>query len=85
MGGLGDVVTALGRAVKDQGHIVEVILPRYEFFLHSPVLQGQLKYETEFDWGGTRIYVTTAVVENLRVFFIEPKNGFFATPTVYGR
>ncbi|PNW82516.1 hypothetical protein CHLRE_06g282000v5 [Chlamydomonas reinhardtii] len=85
VGGLGDVVTALGRAVKDQGHIVEVILPRYEFFLHSPVLQGQLKYETEFDWGGTRIYVTTAVVENLRVFFIEPKNGFFATPTVYGR
>jgi hypothetical protein len=35
--------------------------------------------------GGTRIFVTTAVVENLRVFFIEPKNGFFATPTVYGR
>lgn len=47
--------------------------------------QGQMKYETEFDWGGTRIYVTSAIVENLRVFFIEPKNGFFATPTVYGR
>lgn len=44
-----------------------------------------MKYETEFDWGGTRIYVTSAMVENLRVFFIEPKNGFFATPTVYGR
>ena len=28
MGGLGDVVTALGRAVQEQGHLVEVILPR---------------------------------------------------------
>ena len=28
VGGLGDVVTALGRAVKEQGHDVEVILPR---------------------------------------------------------
>jgi hypothetical protein len=50
VGGLGDVVTALGRAVKDNGHLVEVILPRYDFLLHSPVLAGQLRYETEFDW-----------------------------------
>ena len=28
VGGLGDVVTALGRAVQEQGHMVEVILPR---------------------------------------------------------
>ena len=28
VGGLGDVVTALGRAVQDEGHMVEVILPR---------------------------------------------------------
>jgi starch synthase len=29
VGGLGDVVTALGRAVQELGHTVEVILPRY--------------------------------------------------------
>jgi starch synthase len=28
VGGLGDVVTALGRAIKEEGHLVEVILPR---------------------------------------------------------
>ena len=28
VGGLGDVVTALGRAVQEQGHLVEVIIPR---------------------------------------------------------
>jgi hypothetical protein len=44
-----------------------------------------MRHETEFDWGGTRIFVSTAIVEGLRCFFIEPKNNFFATPTVYGR
>lgn len=39
VGGLGDVVTALGRAVQEQGHLVEVCLPKYEFFNYSPVLQ----------------------------------------------
>ena len=34
---------------------------------------------------GTKIYVTTAIVEGLRVWFIEPKNGFFDTGSVYGR
>ena len=29
VGGLGDVVTALGRAVQEHGHMVEVILPRW--------------------------------------------------------
>ncbi len=29
VGGLGDVVTALGRAVQEQGHTVEVLLPRW--------------------------------------------------------
>lgn len=28
VGGLGDVVTALGRAVKENGHMVEVIIPK---------------------------------------------------------
>jgi starch synthase len=28
VGGLGDVVTALGRAVQEEGHLVECILPR---------------------------------------------------------
>ena len=32
MGGLGDVVTALGRAVQEAGNLVEVILPRFDLF-----------------------------------------------------
>ena len=44
-----------------------------------------MRYETEFDWGGTKVYVCSCVVEGLRCFFIEPKNGFFMTGSVYGR
>ena len=84
VGGLGDVVTALGRAVKEEGHLVEVVLPKYAFFNQSPMLGG-MTYETEFEFGGTRVYVCSCVVEGLRTFFLEPKNGFFDTPTVYGR
>lgn len=57
---------------------------RYDFFLASPLL-GATQYETEFDFGGTHVFVSTCVVEGLRCFFIEPQNGFFATETVYGR
>ncbi|GAB4820993.1 hypothetical protein N2152v2_008039, partial [Parachlorella kessleri] len=82
VGGLGDVVTSLGRAVQEQGHQVEVVLPRYAFFSHSPLLSG-LKYETEFDWNGTKVFVTTCMVEGLRVYFLEPGNGTFNSQTVY--
>lgn len=84
VGGLADVVTSLGRAVKELGHLVEVVLPRYDFFLQSPMLNNVV-YETDFEWGGTRIFVSTQIVEGLRVFFIEPQNGFFSTQSVYGR
>lgn len=36
-GGLGDVVTALGRAVQDEGHAVEVVLPKYDCIDYSQV------------------------------------------------
>ena len=84
VGGLGDVVTALARCVQERGHHVEIILPRFDFLLASPLLQD-LKYETEFDWGGCKNFVSTCVVEGVRVFFIEPSNGYFKVDSVYGR
>ena len=84
VGGLADVVTAISRAMQDNGHMVEVILPKYEFFNNS-VLLGSREYETHFDWGGTTIRVEKCVVEDLQCFFIEPQNGMFQTGSVYGR
>ena len=84
VGGLGDVVTALARAVHDQGNLVEIILPKYSFFNQSPMLGG-MEYETQFEWGGTTIQVQRCTVEGIQVFFIEPQNGFFDVGSVYGR
>ncbi|PSC67151.1 glycosyltransferase family 5 [Micractinium conductrix] len=83
VGGLGDVVTSLGRAVQEQGHTVEVVLPRYNFFQQSPLLGGT-QYETEFDFGGTKVFVSTCMVEGLRCFFVEPRNGMFDGPVYAG-
>lgn len=83
VGGLGDVVTALGRAVASEGNVVEVILPRYDFFLQSPLLGGT-RYETEFDWLGTKVFVSTCIVEGLRCWFLEPANGMFSGPVYKG-
>lgn len=37
VGGMGDVVTALGRAVQEEGHKVQVILPKYDCINYSQV------------------------------------------------
>ena len=84
VGGLGDVVTALSRAVQEHGHHAEIILPRYDFLLSSPLLQGTT-FEAEMDWGGCKNFVTTCVVEGVRVFFIEPSNGMFKVSQVYSQ
>jgi len=39
VGGMGDVVTALGRAVQEEGHKVEVILPKYDCIQYDEVRQ----------------------------------------------
>ena len=37
VGGMGDVVTALARAVKDEGNEVEVIIPKYDCIHYNQV------------------------------------------------
>lgn len=37
VGGMGDVVTALGRAVQDEGHDVSVILPKYDVLRYGAI------------------------------------------------
>jgi glycogen synthase len=37
VGGMGDVVTALARAVQDEGNMVEVIIPKYDVISYHQV------------------------------------------------
>jgi starch synthase len=37
VGGMGDVVTALARAVQEEGHTVEVVVPKYDIISYHQV------------------------------------------------
>ncbi|OVA11483.1 Glycosyl transferase [Macleaya cordata] len=82
VGGLGDVVTSLSRAVQDLGHNVDIILPKYDCLNLSNVKDFQ--YHRSYAWGGTEIKVWFGKVEGLSVYFLEPQNGLFWAGCIYG-
>ncbi|KAI3986694.1 hypothetical protein MKX01_014232, partial [Papaver californicum] len=82
VGGLGDVVTSLSRAVQDLGHKVDIILPKYDCLNLSNVKDFQ--FHRSYFWGGTEIKVWFGKVEGLSVYFLEPQNGLFWTGCIYG-
>lgn len=82
VGGLGDVVTALGRAVQEEGHTVEVVMPKYDCIDYEQV--SDLNQRHSFNYGGSHIQVWSGEVEGLNVTFIEPDNGFFWVGCIYG-
>ncbi|KAH9325755.1 hypothetical protein KI387_005933, partial [Taxus chinensis] len=82
VGGLGDVVTSLSRAVQDFGHSVEIICPKYDCLNYNHV--RDLQFRQEFFLGGTQIKVWHGKVEGLSVNFIDPNNGMFRVGCIYG-
>ncbi|KAL5578838.1 hypothetical protein UlMin_011280 [Ulmus minor] len=82
VGGLGDVVTSLSRAVQELNHHVDIILPKYNCLNLSNVKEFQ--FNRSYSWGGTEIKVWYGKVEGLSVYFLEPQNGFFGRGCIYG-
>lgn len=82
VGGLGDVVTSLSRAVQDLNHHVDIVLPKYDCLNLSHV--KDLHYRKSYAWSGTEIKVWFGKVEGLPVYFLAPQNGMFSTGCVYG-
>nr|QOW94462.1 SSS [Lilium brownii var. giganteum] len=83
VGGLGDVVTSLSRAVQDLGHSVDIILPKYDCMNLSNV--KDFHFHQSFFWKETEIKVWFGKVEGLSTFFLEPQNGMFSIGCIYGR
>ncbi|KAK8468909.1 hypothetical protein PHAVU_006G149680 [Phaseolus vulgaris] len=83
VGGLGDVVTSLSRAVQDLNHNVDIILPKYDCLNLSNI--KDFECQKNYLWAGTDIKVWHGKVEGLSVYFLEPQNGFFQVGCVYGR
>lgn len=73
VGGLGDVVTSLSRAVQELNHHVDVVFPKYDCLNLTHV--KDFHYKKSYSWGGTEIKVWFGKVEGLSVHFLEPLNG----------
>lgn len=80
-GGLGDVVTALGRAVQEEGHDVEIVIPKYDCIDYGQV--KDLKLDREFMWEGIQVKVWKGIVEELQTTFLEPCNGLVWVGSIY--
>nr|VDC65487.1 unnamed protein product [Brassica rapa] len=82
VGGLGDVVTSLSRAVQELNHNVDIIFPNYDCIKYNFV--KDLQFNRSYHWGGTEIKVWHGKVEGVSVYFLDPQNGLFQRGCVYG-
>lgn len=89
VGGLGDVVTGLSKALQKKGHLVEVILPKYDcmqYELMRDLKVLDLPVESYFDGRLYKNKIWVGTVEGLPVYFIEPlhPSKFFWRNQFYG-
>ncbi|XP_058095226.1 probable starch synthase 4, chloroplastic/amyloplastic [Magnolia sinica] len=89
VGGLGDVVAGLGKALQKRGHLVEIVLPKYDCMQYDRI--GNLKaldvvLESYFDGQLFQNKIWVGTVEGLPVYFIEPHHPakFFWRGQFYG-
>lgn len=83
VGGLADVVPALGKAIQEEGHEIEVLLPKYDCIDYAAV--SDLALNRSFHYHDSKVQVWTGFVEDLKVTFLEPNNGMFWVGCIYGR
>lgn len=75
VGGLGDVVAGLGKALQKKGHLVEIVLPKYDCMQYDRIddLRAlDVVVESYFDGRLFKNKVWVSTVEGLPVYFIEP-------------
>ncbi|XP_021295195.1 probable starch synthase 4, chloroplastic/amyloplastic isoform X2 [Herrania umbratica] len=89
VGGLGDVVTGLAKALQKKGHLVEIVLPKYDCMQYDSIRDLRaldVTIESYFDGKLFQNKVWVGTVEGLPVYFIEPHhpNKFFWRGQYYG-
>ncbi|XP_068664595.1 probable starch synthase 4, chloroplastic/amyloplastic isoform X2 [Aristolochia californica] len=89
VGGLGDVVCGLSKALQKKGHLVEVVLPKYDCMQYDRI--GDFKaleavIESYFDGQLYKNKIWVGTVEGIPVYFIEPHHPskFFWRGQFYG-
>lgn len=89
VGGLGDVVTGLGKSLQRRDQLVEVIVPKYDCMDYSRISNLRvlnMDLNSYFDGHTFKNKIWVGTVEGLPVYFIEPHHParFFWRGTVYG-
>ncbi|GLU13941.1 hypothetical protein SLE2022_305440 [Rubroshorea leprosula] len=89
VGGLGDVVTGLGKALQKRGHLIEIILPKYDCMQYDCIQDLRALdtvVESYFDGKLFENKVWVGTVEGLPVYFVEPNHPgkFFWRGQFYG-
>ncbi|CAN1141205.1 Probable starch synthase 4, chloroplastic/amyloplastic [Linum perenne] len=89
VGGLGDVISGLCKALQKRGHLVEIILPKYDCMQYDQIYDLKaldLVVESYFDGKLYKNKIWTGVVEGLPAYFIEPLHPgkFFWRGQFYG-
>ncbi|XP_006646271.1 probable starch synthase 4, chloroplastic/amyloplastic [Oryza brachyantha] len=89
VGGLADVVAGLGKALQTNGHLVEIILPKYDCMQLDQITNLKVLdvvIQSYFDGNLFSNNVWTGTVEGLPVYFIEPQHPskFFWRAQYYG-
>lgn len=89
VGGLGDVLTGLSKALQKKGHLVEIILPKYDCIQYKSIRDMRVLdvvVESYFDGRLFKNKIWVGTVEGLPVYFIEPHHpgNFFWRGQLYG-
>ncbi|KAF7840433.1 putative starch synthase 4, chloroplastic/amyloplastic isoform X1 [Senna tora] len=89
VGGLGDVISGLGKALQRKGHLVEIVLPKYDCMQYDRICDLralEVVIESYFDGQLFKNKIWVGTVEGLPVYFIEPHHPdkFFWRGTFYG-
>ena len=88
-GGLGEVVLGLSREMMIRGHVVDIVLPKYDSMRYDRIEGLTVAHENLWvPWysGRVRVTVWTGLVHGLRCFFIDPhsEDHFFERRQLYG-
>ncbi|KAH0467281.1 hypothetical protein IEQ34_004519 [Dendrobium chrysotoxum] len=89
VGGLGDVVLGLSKALQRKGHLVEIVLPKYDCLQEDQITELKaldVAVESFFDGQLFKNKIWVGIVEGLPVYFIEPHHPskFFWRGEFYG-
>ncbi|KAL5731895.1 putative starch synthase 4 [Ranunculus cassubicifolius] len=89
VGGLGDVVSGLGKALQKRGHLVEIIIPKYDCMQYDRVSNFRaldVVVQSYFDGRLHNNKIWVGIVEGLPVYFIEPQHpaNYFSRGQFYG-